>query len=288
LQAEDLPAQRYVQNGDAKLFCRSLGKGSPVIVIHGGPGLTQDYLLPQMYQLAEDHFVIFYDQRGCGESTAPIDEQSINVATFISDLEAIRKAYNVGRIAVIGHSWGGFLAIQYAIKHPEAISKLILSNSMSATSEDLALFLKEWIKRMGPFKKEIDDIKASPEFKEGNSDTVEKYYRIMYRTYCFNPEDADLLNLRMSPKAFINGQKVYGFFREQIFTKEFNFIDSLKKLSMPVLIIHGDFDPIPVSSTERVHHAIEGSKLVLMKDCGHFPYVENPKLYFKEIDAFLK
>lgn len=73
-----------VENG--KLFLRTIGKGKPLIVLHGGPGLTQDYLLPQLYRLAKNNFVIFYDQRGCGQSTGEINANTINIELMIQRL----------------------------------------------------------------------------------------------------------------------------------------------------------------------------------------------------------
>lgn len=63
----------FIEAKGAKLFCRTLGQGKPLIVVHGGPGLTQDYLLSELQPLAETNFLIFYDQRGCGQSTGEID-----------------------------------------------------------------------------------------------------------------------------------------------------------------------------------------------------------------------
>lgn len=101
----------FIKTNDAQIFCRVFGKGEPIIVVHGGPGLSQDYLLPQMAKLAQTNLVIFYDQRGCGLSTGAINEDSIQIKTFVDDLEAIRKSFGYKKVTVLGHSWGGFLAM---------------------------------------------------------------------------------------------------------------------------------------------------------------------------------
>ena len=138
----------FIQSGEIQLFCRKMGSGKPLVILHGGPGMTQDYLLPQMSQLAENSLIIFYDQRGCGQSYSPINEQSINMETYVEDLDQIRRELQVDKISILGHNWGGFLAMHYAIAHPKAVDKLILSNSMPASSEDMALFNAEWLHRI--------------------------------------------------------------------------------------------------------------------------------------------
>lgn len=277
-----------VNVGDATLFCRTMGQGDPLIVIHGGPGLTQDYLLPGMAKLSENNFVIFYDQRGCGESAGEVNAKSININNYLSDLDAIRTHFGYEKVAILGHSWGGFIAMEYAIAYPEAVKKMILSNSIPASSEGFALFMDEWFQRMVPYLEEISVIQASPEFKEGKPGMVEQYYRTMFRTYCYDPDKAELLNLKMSPKAFLNGLKVNEIFTNDLFFKPFDLYLSLKKLKVPTLVLHGDADIVPFSTAEQTYQSIPSSEYILIQDCGHFPYVEDPYTYFNHIRNFLK
>lgn len=279
--------ETIVPSGEAKLFCRVTGQGKPLIVIHGGPGLTQDYLLPQMYELAKNNLVIFYDQRGCGKSTVDINANTITLESFVDDIEAIRQAFNLDKTSILGHSWGGFLAMQYTIAHPEHVDKLILSNSAPATSEGYALFGQEYIRRMSPYQKELEKISSSQGFRDGNTCVMEQFYRLIFRQYCYIPEKADLLNLRMTPIASLSGARVSEILRENVLDKPFNLNNGLRSLKVPALILHGDVDPIPPSTAQAIHDNIPGSKYILMKNCGHFPYVEDPANYFKYINKFL-
>lgn len=277
----------FVTSGEAKLFCRVTGQGKPLIVIHGGPGLTQDYLLPQMYELARNNLVIFYDQRGCGKSTVDINANTINLESFVDDIEAIRQAFNFDKISILGHSWGGFLAMQYTIAHPERVDKLILSNSAPASSQEYALFGQEYMRRMSPYQKELEKISSSQGFRDGDTCVMEQFYRLIFRQYCYIPEKAELLNLRMTSIASLNGARVSEILREKVLDRPFNLNNGLKALKVPTLILHGDSDPIPPSTTQDIHENIHHSKYVLMKNCGHFPYVEDPATYFKYINEFL-
>lgn len=278
----------YIEQGKSKLFCKVLGKGKPLVVLHGGPGLTQDYLHPYFDRLAENNLVLFYDQRGCGKSIGEGDEDTITLEAYISDLEAIRSAFNLSKISILGHSWGGFLALNYAIAHPERVEKLILSNSMPASSEDYALFAEEWKKRMAPYQTELEAIQQKAEFAEGDPSLVAAMYRLIFRTYCHNPDHATYLNLTLTPTAFHSGSNVYAHFNAALFEKSFNLHPSLKTLQIPTLILHGDGDPVPPLTAQNLHNSLENSQFVLMKNCGHFPFVEDPDTYLKLIMHFVE
>ena len=280
--------ETFVPVDHAKLFCRVMGKGDPLIVIHGGPGLSQEYLLPQLQKLSEHHLVIFYDQRGSGESLGTIDPEFIQMSTFVEDIEALRKEFKLKKVSILGHSFGGFLAMHYAIAHPESVNKLILVNSTPASSDDFAVFLKEWFRRMGPLTAEIKQIQDSEAFKEGDSATVANYYRLMFRTYCFDSQKAEELNLKMSRKANVDGPKTYALLRENFLSKPYDLKNDLQKLKCKTLIIHGDNDPIPLNTAKNTHKMIPNSKLVVLKDCGHFSYVEKPQEFFEHLQAFFK
>src|ERR1700733_8968688 len=273
--------EQWIDSDHAQLFCRTIGKGKPLIVLHGGPGLSQDYLLPQLYKLAEDNFVIFYDQRGSGQSTGAINLDTINIDTFVNDLDNIRKAFNLKTISLLGHSWGGFLAMEYAIAHPERVEKLILSNSAPSSSDGYALFRNEWLLRTAPYQEEMAILRDTPGFKEGNSELREQYYRILFRAYCHNPEHANLLNLHMSPTAIVNGAQILDIMQQNVFEKPHNLGESLSNLSIPTLVIHGDDDIVPHSTAQVTHECVDGSSYILMQNCGHFPYVEDPDVYFE-------
>lgn len=276
----DVSREVYVDVDGAKIYCKTVGHGNPLVVIHGGPGLTQDYLLPALNELAADHLVIFYDQRGGGKSSGEINEETMNVTTFVKDLETLRKTFKFEKISILGHSWGGLLAMHYAVAHPESVDKLILSNSMAASSEDIGVFIVEWLRRMAPYQEEMGALQDKPELQE-------KFNRIMFRTYFHHPDDVNLLNLQVDPLVAIRLKKINDLFMSTTFSKPFDLYPSLKKLNIPTLIIHGDDDPIPLSTIQHIHDSISKSKYHIIKECGHFPYIEKPEVYFKLIKEFL-
>lgn len=287
--APEVNKETYVDVRQGKIFCRVMGQeGTPLVVLHGGPGMSQDYLLPYMGRLAKTHQVIFYDQRGCGKSQVVANNDTIKLDYFIEDIEAIRRAFGFKKISLLGHSWGGHLAMHYAIRHPEAIDKLILSNPTPATSKDFSLFVKEWFRRLASQVEEIEKLKQSEAFVQGDTEAFAKYYSIQNRAYCYHSLDADKLNIRQSPYANVNGYKTYEILRNTYIIHPFDLTSGLKRLSCKTLIIHGDTDPIPVETAENIHKAISGSRLVVLDKCGHFPYVESPEPFFFHVVSFLK
>lgn len=289
--SDPLPAFEEIfvkADGGIHIYCRVFGKGKPIIIVHGGPGSTQDYLLPQMAKLAENNRVIIYDQRGCKRSLDEINDSSIQVETFINDIESIRKSFGYTKIILIGHSWGGFLSMEYAIAYPESLEKLVLMNTAPASSKDYDLLISEFTRRMAPFQNQLKTIKESREFMEGNPVAHEEYYRIIYRRYCYEPEKADLLDLYASPGDCLNAQKVSEIFTRNLFSKPFDLHKQLNSVNVPTLIIHGDSDVVPPIAAQNIHESIQGSAYILMENCGHFPYVENPDQLFKHLNAFLR
>ena len=275
----------FAISGDCKLFYRTMGKGKPLIVIHGGPGLTQDYLLPHMERLANNYFVIFYDQRGCGNSTGEINENPI--ATLVNDLDNLRKTFGFERVSILGHSWGGRLAMEYATCFPESIDKLILSNPSPSSSDDYLLFKQELAERIGPFQSDFSANRSEQGGSQGTEDFDERFLRLLFRVYCHVPEYADRLNLSMTDSASVKGGRCYEAIRSKVLNHHFNLSESLKNLNLPVLIVHGDSDPIPWETAQRTANCIKGAQFIVLENCGHFPFVECPDVYFDALHDFL-
>lgn len=277
----------FIDVDKAKLFCRVLGKGDPLVVLHGGPGLSQGYLLPQLKKLAENNLVIFYDQRGCGESIGSIDPNFIQMSNFVKDLDGIREAFGFKQISILGHSFGGLLAMQYAIAFPHFVNKLLLLTSAPSCSEDYALFVKEWFHRMAPYMEELHCIKKSKAFEEGEPLIHAKYWRIIYGRYCFDAKKIDEINFTMSRKANIDGIKTHSILKQNFFSQTFNLQSHLQQLRCKTLVVHGDIDTIPLSTAQNTHKNIPNSQLTVIKNCGHFPYVEAPQELFAHLNTFL-
>ena len=134
-----------VNVGGVELFVKTMGYGDPVVILHGGPGFDHRHMIPFKQLADSDYKVVFYDQRASGDSEGTVDSASINIDRFVEDLEAIRKSMNLGKINVIGHSFGAFLGMKYGIKYSDNLKSLILLAPASASS---AFFTsRSWVNR---------------------------------------------------------------------------------------------------------------------------------------------
>jgi proline iminopeptidase len=282
--------QDYVEVNNGKLYYQTFGKGGkPVIVLHGGPGLDQGYLLPQMLELAKNHEVTFYDQRGCGKSfNTPFNDQVINTKQYIEDLEALRKKLGHEKIALVGHSWGGLLAMYYAARYPNNISHLVLIGSLSPTQRGFQAFMKEYNQRMAPLKTEMDQIQSSKAFKDGDPKTVEAFCHLIFKEYFIDKKDVDKLSVHFTAESAPNVFKVHNFFVKNLFSKTYDLRKKLKKTKFPTLILHGDRDIIPVSTTKETKQAFPHAKLVVYKNKDHLLFIEAPQQFFSDLNEFLK
>ncbi len=122
-----------------KLFYRSFGSGDNVLLcLHGGPGVPHYYLLP-LAKLASSNFrVVFYDQLGVGGSEKPEDSSLFNIERGAEEAEGVRKALGLGKIYLLGSSYGGALALQYALKYQQHIKKLIIASGLASVAETVA------------------------------------------------------------------------------------------------------------------------------------------------------
>ncbi len=141
------PHEGLVRTDQAQLYVREIGTGRPIIVMHGGPDFDHCYLLPEMDRLADAFRLIYYDQRGRGRSARGVRPGDVSIRSEIEDLESVRRHFQLESVAVLGHSWGGVLAMEYAIRHPDRVSHLVLMNTAPASRDDRLLF-EEYLRRV--------------------------------------------------------------------------------------------------------------------------------------------
>jgi len=127
--------EMLVDNAGVTLYVKSVGHGPPLVVVHGGPGASHDYLLPNLYRLASSYRLVFIDERGSGRSPRLEDTKQYTVERMADDLEAVRAALHLGKIALLGHSYGGVVVQAYAFKYQANLSHLILGSTFSSTRE---------------------------------------------------------------------------------------------------------------------------------------------------------
>jgi proline iminopeptidase len=278
---QSVPREGYAPVNNAALFYREIGQGYPIIVIHGGPDFDHTYLLPDMDRLADSYRLIYYDQRGRGKSAPETQPDEVSIQTEIEDLEGLGKYLQLDSVAVLGHSWGGILAMEYAIRHPDRVSHMILMNTASASQDDYFLLRQEIRRRKSVCQETLNALTASAAYQQGDPEAVAVYYRIQYGTTIKQPEHLErvMVSLRSSftKETILRGRAIEEqLYKETWSSSEFNLFPRLKRLNVPTLVIHGDYDFVPPECAARIAAAIPGARLVLLRECGHFAYVESP------------
>lgn len=269
------------------LYVKEMGKGSPIIVVHGGPGLNHSYFFPHINALAKKHRLIFYDQRACGNSSGNLDSTQMTLQLFVEDIEAIRSSLNLGRITILAHSWGGLVAMNYASKYSHNISSLILSNSVSPKFGEFEKETNQRLKVRIPQEDSIlrTEILKSAEFKSGNLEAYTRLFKLSFKPSFYYGSSLKKFQLLLPPD-FLNKRKVLFYMSKEL--SAYDFYESLKNISCNTLIIHGDYDGMPLDLSKKIHTNIANSKLEIIKNAGHFPFVDKPKEYVNVITQFLK
>src|SRR5688572_29516621 len=186
LGASDASAQRARQGllslETARIFYEMLGEGPPIIVVHGGPGLDHAYLQPGLDALGIRNTLIYYDQRGTGRSVAALDSTAINLDAFVADIDELRQALGYERVAVLAHSWGALLGIEYAARHPEALSGLILMNPVEPGDRFRdQLQRRQQAARTAEDSTELASLRAMEGFLARDRATLSQFYRVVFR-----------------------------------------------------------------------------------------------------------
>ena len=140
MAAADAAREIVVPSGAARLHVREIGEGPPIVVLHGGPDFDHVYLLPELDALADVGRLVAYDQRGRGRSYHGEGPRDVTIASEMADLDRIREWTGSPSVTVLGHSWGGLLAMEYAVRHPERVSRLILVDTAPPSHVDAMAF----------------------------------------------------------------------------------------------------------------------------------------------------
>ena len=284
--AQEVPVrQGVVSLDDGRLFYEVVGTGDPIVVVHGGPGLDHNYLRPGLDVLATSHTLVYYDQRGTGRSDFPLDPGSINLAAFVSDIDALRQVMGYDKITVLGHSFGGLIALAYAMAHPDDVKALILMDTAEPGKrfQDQAA-LRQKAARTPEDSTELARLMASPGYEAHDAATLSEVYRVAYRSTFLDPRRVDELNLKLLPSTAHNGAQVAQLLGADM--TDLDWWDRLPSLTVPTLVLQGKADPEPMAMAQALIQAIPGARLAVL-DSGHFPEIEDPTGLVAAVSNFL-
>jgi len=270
---------------EAQLYYTAMGSGDPIIVLHGGPGFGHTYLLPWLEPLAKTHRLIFFDQRASGKSLPDIDPKTVTLNDMIDDIDAIRESFGAKKVHVLGHSWGALLAMQYALRYPEHCQSLLLLNSSAASTE----MMRETSNAVnGRFTEQdgLDQqkIMQSEAFSRREPAAIESYFKTVFKASVFDRAMADKLNFGFDFNYGKNAELLQNLATEM---SNFDLYPEMHKIKTPTLVVFGDHDPTPPQAGSPIHTNIAGSELIIIQDCGHFPFLERPEKFLEVTTTFL-
>ena len=278
--------QGYVSVKNGRIFYKTMGNGIPLFIAHGGPGLDQTYLQPYLTLLAQRYQVVFFDQRGAGKSlTSSNDVTHCTLQQFIQDIESVRLHLNLEKIILMGHSWGALLALYYAQEYQQNVYGLLLLNTQPVDQQSQELFEHHFAEKIKPIKDALQPFFSYNHFKQLNQKALTDLYTLLFSVYTYRPQDAYKLQLSFTPQSACNAFKI----EEKFLTQELpqNPLTALETIVIPVLVVHGQQDIVPVSTAQKLAKMLLNSRLIVLNECGHFPYVEQPSHLYEAINAFI-
>jgi len=269
-----------------KLYYSTMGTGKPVVLLSGGPGLTVTYMKPLADFLPANCQAVLFEQRGTGKSKVELSPATINLKNAVDDLDALRKHLKQERITLVGHSWGGMLAMAYASMYPNNVDRMVLIASGGMTLEFAGRFSDNLHSRLRP-----EEIELEKYWEEAAKRGVDPAKAAWEGLRAIGP--AYFYDRTMSEAFFANGKpEDYNIAMANVMfadlAKSFDCRDGLKRLDRPVLILQGYQDPIGDKTAEDNHAQIKGSVLKYFNRCGHFPWLERPDEFREAFQAFLK
>jgi proline iminopeptidase len=285
------PTAALAQDGSftsagVELHYRSAGTGTPAVLLSGGPGFRVDYMEPVGDFLPANYRRIFYEQRGTGRSrSANVAPESLTLKTGVEDLEALRVHLKQERLLLVGHSWGGMLAMAYAVAHPDRVDRLVLISSGGPTMEFGQWFGDNINARLRP-----EDLEAQSYWQAAAKTGVDRDkaalegVKAIVPGYFFDRKKG--LAYAMTIQEGALHQDTSGLLFADL-GKQYDLRAGLKKIDRPVLIVHGHQDPIGDKTPEDIHALIPGSTLAYINKCGHFPWVEQPEEFRRIVGEFL-
>jgi len=287
---EIVPDERVEVEVDGfTLVAYLFGRGEEtVFCLNGGPGLPCDYLRDAHSCLIDQGYrVVAFDQLGTGASDRPENADLWTIGRYVEETETVRRRLGLGKVHLLGHSWGGWLAIDYALKYRENLKTLILEDTV-ADMPHLVFELERLRAALGPEtvammqKHEAQGTLDHPEY-------LAAITILNYRHVCRLPEwpapvRRSLDDWNMGPYMTMQGPN------EFLYTgnlKDWNRIPDLPGLDVPVLITVGEHDELTPACAMRMKNALPNAELRVFRNSSHMPFYENPQDYYAALTDFL-
>lgn len=264
------------------LYIREMGTGTPLVCLHGGMGLDHTLFLPWFDAFAKTHRVVLFDFTGNGRSRPDAPDEAMSIAAWVEDVEKVRAGLGLERITILGHSFGGFIAQEYALRHPDRLEAMILANT--APVVDFGAEILANAKARGT-PTQVEAVTRGLTTPTPSDPAMAETFAAILPLYFhrWDPEAGAALleDIVYRHRAFNVGN-----------TREMPGFDTRERLGgirTQTLVLSGADDWIMPSEYggRRLAEGIRGARHHVFQESGHFPYIEEPQAFVAEVTAFL-
>ena len=290
----------FVESHGALIYYQAVGHGTPLMIVHGGPGASHDYFLPYLLPLMRTSRLVFIDERGSGKSSKLDDPKQYTVANMVEDIEAVRQALGLGKISLLGHSFGGVLAQAYAFQYQKNLSHLILGSTFASTKA-INQALAKMKADMNPVERDrVNALEAAGLFGKGeiweHGRYPEEYAKLAWGKGYFPYVYQNRPDPNYDPLGSNTGtawdvyREMWGSDGEFIIDgnlKEVEYVDQLSKIKVPTLIIVGSHDESDPKMSREMQEKIGGSQLVILPNSGHMTFVDQSEPFLNAVRDFV-
>ena len=280
------PREGFVDVKGGKVWYKIVGDGNqtPIIFLHGGPGVPSYYLNP-LAELGNDRPVVFFDQLGCGRSQQEMDSSLMTVESFVDQLEDLRLALGIEDFYLYGSSWGTMLGMDYYLKYPKHVNAIIFSSP--------CLSAKRWTADADTLIQTLpDSIQLAIRTNSKNGTYTTPDYLHAVETYAKNfvvrnqTPDVDSSVARAN-SALYNYMWGPSEFTALGTLKDYDRTNELSKIKVPTLFIAGEFDEARPNTVKFYQGLVKGSSFEMMRNSGHLTMQDNPQQDITAIRNFL-
>jgi proline iminopeptidase len=281
----------FVEGVGARIYCKTMGRGMPLLLLHGGPGADHSDFLPALKPLARRHQLVLIDERGSGRSERLGDPTSYTLELMVKDIECVRRHLQLTQWVVLGHSFGGILAQAYAVQHPKRLLGLVLAGTGSSARCIDADFRNLRKRLPAPLRSRLASCERSGIF-QANGAYTKRYAAASAKAI------APYMYARTPPQRFKNppplGMEVLRemWVRRSDFhidgnLKGFDFTRALARVRVPSLVVIGDRDLVSTASADLTRASLPRATLIVMAEAAHMMFIDQTGRFNRLLQEFL-
>jgi len=281
------PREGFLEVPGGKVWYRITGSGTktPLLLLHGGPGVPSYYLNP-LAKLADERPVIFYDQLGCGRSDRPADSTLWTIDHFVSELAEVRKQLGLTKVHLLGHSWGTILAAEYLRTNPTGVESAILASPANSIprwivdADSLLMTMPDSTQAIIAAN-ELAGTTQSPEYQGA----MMEFYHLYVARAPWGPDiDSTFAGMGQSVYVSMCGPSEFTITGS---LKTYEGSEVLKQIHTPTLFTIGEYDEVPLATAQYYQSLVPGSKLEVIEGAAHLSMQDAPDRYVAVIRKFL-